>query len=124
MDEFGFVNSFTIQRCIFLAADSVLTQSTTQQLTQSHTTVSETQNHDFLCKKSDFSFSSLKLVIGIFLFPRPVLGSTQSPIQWIPRVKRPGREAEHLSQTSAEAKNTWIYTFTPSIVFMAQCLIS
>jgi hypothetical protein len=41
--------------------------------------------------------------------PRPALGSTQPPIQWVPevlspRVKRPGREADHLPQTTAEVK--------------------
>jgi hypothetical protein len=39
-------------------------------------------------------------------------------------VKRLGREADRLSQTSAEVKNTWIYTPIPPYVFMAWCLIS
>jgi hypothetical protein len=38
---------------------------------------------------------------------------------FLPGVKRPGREADHSSQTSAEVKNTWIYTSTPPYVFMA-----
>jgi hypothetical protein len=51
--------------------------------------------------------------------PRP-----QPPIQWIPGalssgVKRPGREAEHSSATSAEIKKMWIYTSTPPYAFMA-----
>jgi hypothetical protein len=55
---------------------------------------------------------------------RPVLGPTQLPIQWIPGafsrgVKRPGREADYSPPTSAEVKNTWIYTSTPPYVFMA-----
>jgi hypothetical protein len=62
-----------------------------------------------------------------FLLPtpsRPVLGPTQSPIQWVPgalspEVKRPGREADHSPPTSAEVKNSWIYTSTPLYVFMA-----
>jgi hypothetical protein len=28
-------------------------------------------------------------------YSRPALGSTQPPIQWVPGVKRPGREADH-----------------------------
>jgi hypothetical protein len=36
-----------------------------------------------------------------------------------PRTKRPGCEADHSLSTSAEVKNTWIYTSTPSYVFMA-----
>jgi hypothetical protein len=62
-----------------------------------------------------------------FLFStssRPVLGPTQSSFQWLPRalspgVTRPGREADHSPPTSAEFKNTWIYTSTPPHVFMA-----
>jgi hypothetical protein len=55
---------------------------------------------------------------------RPVLGPTQPPIQLVPgalspRVKRPVREADHSPPTSAELKNTWIYTSTPPYVFMA-----
>jgi hypothetical protein len=67
-----------------------------------------------------------------FLFPTasiPVLGPTQPPIQWVPGVlspgvKRSGREADHSPPTSVEVKKTWIYTFTPPYVFMAECLIS
>jgi hypothetical protein len=65
------------------------------------------------------------------LFPtrsRPVLGPTQSPIQWVPGsiyqgVKRPGHEADHTPPSSAKVKNVWSYTSTPLSVFMAQCLI-
>jgi hypothetical protein len=38
---------------------------------------------------------------------------------YFPGVKRPGREADHSSPTSAEVKNTWIYTSTPPYIFMA-----
>jgi hypothetical protein len=48
--------------------------------------------------------------LGIFLLTtasRTYLGPTQPPIQWVPgtlslRVKRPGHEADHLPQSSAE----------------------
>jgi hypothetical protein len=33
-------------------------------------------------------------------------------------VKRPGREADHWTPSSAEVKNAWGYTFTPQYVFM------
>jgi hypothetical protein len=62
-------------------------------------------------------------VLGIFLLTtvsRTALGPTQSPIQWVPGtlylgVKRPGREADHSSQFSAEVKNAWNYTSTSPI---------
>jgi hypothetical protein len=68
----------------------------------------------------------------IFLFStsfRPALGPIQPPIQWepgtlSPGVKRQGREADHLSPTSAEVKKMWIYTSNSPYAFMAQCLIS
>jgi hypothetical protein len=49
----------------------------------------------------DFLFSTL---------PRPKLGSTQPPIQWIPvdislEVKRTGRETDHSPSSCAEVKN-------------------
>jgi hypothetical protein len=66
-----------------------------------------------------------------FLFStssRPVLGSTQPPIQSVPRdlspeVKRPRREADHSRPASAQVKKMWIYTSTPPYAFMAWCLI-
>jgi hypothetical protein len=41
-----------------------------------------------------------------------------------PEVKRQGREANHSPPTSAEVKKMWIYTSTPTYVFMGWCLIS
>jgi hypothetical protein len=44
----------------------------------------------------------------IFVFSkasRPALGTTQPPIQWVPGVKRPGREADRSAPSSAEIKN-------------------
>jgi hypothetical protein len=41
----------------------------------------------------------------------------------LPGVKRPGREADQSSPSSAEVKNVWIYTYTPQYSFMAWCLI-
>jgi hypothetical protein len=38
-------------------------------------------------------------------------------------IKRPGREAEHSSPSSAEVKNSWSYTTTPQYVFMAWFLV-
>jgi hypothetical protein len=48
---------------------------------------------------------------------RPALGSTQTPIKWVPgalslRVKLPGREANHSLPSSAEVKNMWSYDST------------
>jgi hypothetical protein len=55
---------------------------------------------------------------------KPVLGSTQPPIQWVLSdlslgVKWLGREADYSPPTSAEIKKTWIYTSTPPYAFMA-----
>jgi hypothetical protein len=57
------------------------------------------------------------------------VGPTELPIQWVsralsPGVKRPGREPDHSPPTNAKIKKTWIYTSTPSYVFMEQCLIN
>jgi hypothetical protein len=43
--------------------------------------------------------------------PRRVLGPTQRALS--PGVQRPGHEADHSPPTSADVKNTWIYTSTP-----------
>jgi hypothetical protein len=67
--------------------------------------------------------------MGILLFTtvsRPTLGSTQPPIQWVPGalslvVKRPVREGDYLSPSSAEIKNA-IHPLT-QYVFMARCLV-
>jgi hypothetical protein len=40
-----------------------------------------------------------------------------------PGVKRPGSEADHSPPTSAEVKKMWVYTSTPTSVFIAQCLV-
>jgi hypothetical protein len=59
--------------------------------------------------------SSIAGMVKKFFFSkssRPALGSTQPPIQCVPRVKRPGLEADH-SPTSAKVKKMWIYTSTP-----------
>jgi hypothetical protein len=51
-------------------------------------------------------------------FSRPAMGSTQFPIQWVPRrlspgVKWQGHETDHSPPTSAEVKQKWISTSTP-----------
>jgi hypothetical protein len=66
--------------------------------------------------------SSIPGRVKNFLFSRssrPALRSTQYPIQWVPGVKRPGREVDHSPPTSAEVKKMWIYTSTLTYAFMA-----
>jgi hypothetical protein len=41
------------------------------------------------------------------------------PIQLVPGALSPRREADHSPPTSADVKNTWIYTSTPPYAFMA-----
>jgi len=40
---------------------------------------------------------------------RSALGLTLPPTQWVPGVKRPGREADHSLPSSAEVRKTWSY---------------
>jgi hypothetical protein len=69
--------------------------------------------------------------MGIFLFTtvsRTALGPTKPPMQWVPGifslgVKRPGRESDHSTPSSAEVKNAWSCTSTPQYVFTAWCLV-
>jgi hypothetical protein len=79
----------------------------------------------------DRGFESRR-VLGIFLFTtasRPALGSTQSPIQWIPEaislgLKRPGREAGHSPQSSAEVINVCgAISPLPPYAFVAWCSV-
>jgi hypothetical protein len=68
--------------------------------------------------------------LGIFLFAtvsRTALGPTQ-PIPWVLGalslgVRRLGREADHSPPPSAEVKNAWNYTSTPSIRLHGAVLI-
>jgi hypothetical protein len=51
---------------------------------------------------------------------RPVLGSTQPPIEWVPEilclgVKWLGLESDSSLPSSAEVKNVWSYTDTPHL---------
>jgi len=54
---------------------------------------------------------------------RPSLGSTQPLIQRVPRVKRPGFEANHSHPCSAETKEERDYNSTPPFVLeKTKCL--
>jgi hypothetical protein len=44
---------------------------------------------------------------------RPALGPTQPPTQWVPGVRWPESEAGHLSPSSGEVRNAWIYASLP-----------
>jgi hypothetical protein len=64
-----------------------------------------------------------------FTVPSPALEPTQAPVQSLsealsPSLKRPGREADHSLPSSADIKNTWSYTSTPSYAFMVGCLVN
>jgi hypothetical protein len=53
---------------------------------------------------------------GIFLFAWLLEALTSG-------VKRPGREADQSSPSSAEIKKAWSYTSIPQYVFMTWCLV-
>lgn len=40
---------------------------------------------------------------------RLALGLTQPPTEWVPRIRQPGHEGDHLLQSCAEIKNVWSY---------------
>jgi len=55
---------------------------------------------------------------------RPMLGPTQSSMEWLPGVLSPGIkhprcETEHSPPTSAEVKSAWSYNSIPPYIFMA-----
>jgi hypothetical protein len=54
---------------------------------------------------------------------RPALGPIQPPVQWVPAVKRPRREADHSFPSSAEVKNACSLTHLLKYVLMAWCLV-
>jgi len=46
---------------------------------------------------------------------RPAVGPTQPPIQWVPGIKRPGRDFDHPPPSSAEGKEkVELYLYSPS----------
>jgi hypothetical protein len=61
---------------------------------------------------------------NFFILSILALGSTQHPVQWVlgalsPGVEWQGREADRSLLTSAEVKETLIYTCTPPYACMA-----
>jgi hypothetical protein len=89
------------------------------------TAIAMGRDSDWLRAGRPRGWSSSPGRVKIFLFStssRPALWPTQPPLQRVPgalspRVKRPGREADH-SPTSAEVKEMQIYTSTPPYAFM------
>jgi hypothetical protein len=57
--------------------------------------------------------------VRVHVVHRPALGPTQPPIQWVPGVKRQGREADHSPPVIAGVREMWIYTSTPPYAFKA-----
>jgi hypothetical protein len=77
----------------------------------------------------DWGFES-RQGLGIFLFTtgsRQALGPhsllSDGYKGYFPGVRRPGRDADHSSTSSAEVKNAWSYTSTPQYAFIAWCSV-
>jgi hypothetical protein len=72
----------------------------------------------------DREFESRQGLGNFFIIvPKPKIGPTQPPIQWVTEaislgVKRPGRKADHSPQSSAEVKNAWSYTLLAQYAYM------
>jgi hypothetical protein len=82
----------------------------------------------WLAEESDFDSLKGKQSLLFSTGPRASLWPTGSLIERVigvlsPGVKRPGREADRHSPSTADTKNTWIYASTPPHFFMKQCLI-
>jgi hypothetical protein len=63
--------------------------------------------------------------MGLFLLTtasRSNLGSSQTPIQWVPAVKRTEHEADHSFASSAEVKNVWSYAYNPAVLLHVEVL--
>jgi hypothetical protein len=66
----------------------------------------------------DGLWGGLRVRVGKRFFSFPLPPNRGSKVQWL------GREADHSPPTSAEVKNTWIYTSSAPYVFKANRLIS
>jgi hypothetical protein len=66
-----------------------------------------------------FVIDSVRKLLDTPSYNVKVLGHTQPPIQWIPRAKRPGRETDHSTLSSAQVKSAFSCALTPPVVFMA-----
>jgi hypothetical protein len=76
----------------------------------------------------DDRWVGVRVPVGSTIFSPPIVqtGSGAHPASYtmgtggsFPGIKRPGREVDHSTPTSAEVKKMWIYTSTPPYVFMA-----
>jgi hypothetical protein len=69
----------------------------------------------WMAEEAEFESRRTKNFLFLTSF-RPALGPTQPPIQLVPGVKWPGREADHSLPTVAEVKKMWIYAPTSPYV--------
>ena len=57
-----------------------------------------------------------KIYLSLVQNLRPSLWNNQPPIKWVTRVLgRPGRESDHSSPFTDQAKNDWSFTSAPAI---------
>jgi hypothetical protein len=57
------------------------------------------------------------------IFSSPPAQQALGPIQWVPGIKRPGREHDHSPPSSAEVMNAWSYNSTLPYVLLARRLV-
>jgi hypothetical protein len=90
-------------------------------ITDTYNWIYSLQQHSKLCLRAGRPGFNSRKGQGNFLFATasiPALWPTQPPIQWVPRdispgINRPGREPDHSTQSGADDKNVWSYTFIP-----------
>lgn len=92
---------------------------TTFESQQAHYKAEAPQSVSWLALMIDepgFVFQQTQQIYIVFKGSRPVLGPTELPVQWIPRINRRGINFSY-SVTSGEFKNEWSYTPTLPICF-------
>jgi hypothetical protein len=79
-----------------------------------HSSVTFTSIYTLRTQNYDHISCSISRFLIFVTASRPALRHTQPPIQWIPGVKRPGRDADHSPLPSEEVKRAELYLQSPN----------